>query len=166
MPAKTRMIHEMYDRLLKNKRLVLSLPLLLAAALFLPSNTVPSAHAQFTGLVCITASTSATSCPTSPPSIGPLAVGSTFSIGVFVQNSDPLAGWDVYVAVNPSFLTPISAALGNLVTSPSLTSICINGVATVGSCTVNAANGPGVVEVTTIESSGGTDCNNPPPGPC
>src|SRR3989475_5360198 len=160
------LIHEMYDRLLKNKRLVLSLPLLLAAMLFVPSNTVPSAHAQFTGLVCITSSTTATSCPTTPPSIGPIAVGSMFSVGVFVQNSDPLVGWDVYVAANSSILSPTSAALGNLVPNPSLTGICINGVAQTGSCTQGTANGPGVVEVTTIESSGSNVCNNPPPGPC
>src|SRR2546428_1025869 len=160
------LIHEMYDRLLKNKRLVLSLPLLLAAMLFVPSNTVPSAHAQITGLVCITSSTTATSCPTTPPSIGPIAVGSMFSVGVFVQNSDPLVGWDVYVAANSSILSPTSAALCNLVPNPSLTGICINGVAQTGSCTQGTANGPGVVEVTTIDSSGSNVCNNPPPGPC
>src|SRR3989442_2897251 len=156
----------MYDRLLKNKRLVLSLPLLLAAMLFVPSNTVPSAHAQFTGLVCITSSTTAASCPTTPPSIDPIPVGSMFSVGVFVQNSDPLVGWDVYVAANSSILSPTSAALGNLVPNPSLTGVCINGVAQTGSCTQGTANGPGVVEVTTIESSGSNVCNNPPPGPC
>jgi len=156
----------MYNRRVKNKRLMLLLPLLLAAVLFVPSNTVPSAHAQFTGLVCITSSTTATSCPTAPPSIGPIAVGSMFSVGVFVQNSDPLVGWDVYVAANSSILSPTSAALGNLVPNPSLTGICINGVAQTGSCTQGTANGPGVVEVTTIDSSGSNVCNNPPPGPC
>src|SRR3989442_8430368 len=128
--------------------------------LFVPSNTVPSAHAQFTGLVCITSSTTATSCPTALPSIGPIAVGSMFSVGVFVQNSDPLVGWDVYVAANSSILSPTIAALGNLVPNPSLTGICINGVAQTGSCTQGTANGPGVVEVTTIKSSGSSDCYN------
>src|SRR5256885_11795930 len=164
--AKIKSDYEMYNRLVKNKRLLLSLPLLLAASLFVPSHVVPSAHAQFTGLVCITSSTTATSCPTAPPSIGPIAVGSMFSVGVFVQNSDPLVGWDVYVAANSSILSPTSAALGNLVPNPSLTGICINGVAQTGSCTQGTANGPGVVEVTTIDSSGSNVCNNPPPGPC
>ena len=122
-------------------------------------------NAQIVGLVCITLSTTATSCPTSPPPIGPLTVGSTFSVGLFVQNSAPLGGWDIYVAADPAFLNPTSAALGTLITNPSLTSICINGVATSGSCTVNTANGRGVVEVTTTEGSGLSDCNNPP-GPC
>src|SRR2546427_5307186 len=153
--AKIKSDYEMYNRLVKNKRLLLSLPLLLAASLFVPSHTVPSAHSQFTGLVCITASTAATSCPTSPPSIGPVTVGQSITVGVFVQGSDAMGGWDIYVASNPAFLNPTSAALGSLVANPSLTSICINGVAQTGSCTVGTANGNGVVEATTIDSSGG-----------
>src|SRR2546425_9908885 len=156
----------MFNRRVKNKRLMLLLPLLLAAVLFVPSNTIPSAHAQFTGLVCITTSTTATICPSSPPSLGAFPVGSTFTVGVFVQNSDPLVGWDMYVGANSSVLSPTSAVLGNLVPNPTLTSICVNGVAQVGSCTQGTANGPGVVEVTTIDSSGSNVCNNPPSGPC
>src|SRR3989441_5203704 len=146
------------SNLLKNKRLILSLPLFLAASLFLPSHVPPSVNAQFTGLVCITSSTSATSCPSSPPTIGPLTPGSTFTIGVFIQGSDAMGGLDIYVASNPAFVTPSSAALGSLIASPSLTSICINGSAQTGSCTVGTANGNGVVEVTTIESSGSNEC--------
>src|SRR5438552_7262249 len=155
---------KMYGRLLKNKRLILTLPLFLAASLFLPSQIVPFAHASpGTGLVCITTSTSATSCPTSAPSLGPFTAGQTFTVGVFVQGSDAMGGWDIYVASNPAFVNPTGAALGNLVASPSLTSICINGAATVGSCTINTANGPGVVEATTIESSGGNECGGVSP---
>src|SRR5437660_1002123 len=154
---KTRVIYELHYHLVKNKRLILSLPLLLAS-LFLASQAFPSAHAQFTGLVCITSSTTATSCPGSPPTIGPLTVGQTFTVGLFVQGSDAMGGWDIYVAADPAFLNPTSAALGTLVANPSLTSICINGSPTTGSCTVNTANGPGVVEATTIESSGGNEC--------
>src|SRR2546426_6638629 len=148
----------MYNRLVRNKRLLLSLPLLLAASLFVPSHVVPSAHAQLTGLVCITDSTTATSCPSSPAAIGPLTPGSTFSVGVFIQGSDAMGGFDIFVASNPAFVSPVSAALGSLVVTPSLTSICINGSAQTGSCTVGSANGAGVVEVTTIESSGSNEC--------
>src|SRR5438132_13534133 len=81
---KTRVIYELHYRLVKNKRLVLSLPLLLAS-LFLASQAFPSAHAQFTGLLCITSSTTATSCPSIPPSIGTLTVDQTFTVSVFVQ---------------------------------------------------------------------------------
>ena len=69
-----------------------------------------------------------------------------------------MGGFDIYVASDPAFVSASSAALGTLIASPSLTSICVNGLATTGSCTANTANGPGVVEVTTIESSGGNEC--------
>src|SRR2546428_5945968 len=147
----------MYN-LLKNKRLILSLPLFLAASLFLPSHVLPSVNAQFTGLVCITTSASATSCPSSAPTIGPLTPGSTFTVGAFVQGSDAMGGFDVYVRSDPAFVSPTSAALGTLIVTPSLTSICINGSAQTGSCTVGTANGNGVVEATTIESSGSNEC--------
>src|SRR5256712_2278757 len=148
----------MYNRLVNKKRLILSLLLLLVASLFVPSHIVPSAHAQFTGLVCITASTTATSCPASPPSLGPFTPGQTFTVGVFISGSDAMGGFDIYVASNPAFVSPTSAALSTLIASPSLTSICVNGSAQTGSCTVGTANGPGAVEVTTIESSGSNEC--------
>src|SRR5439155_25032498 len=148
----------MYN-LLKNKRLILSLPLFLAASLLLPVYVVPLGHASpGTGLVCITTSTSATSCPTGTPTLGPFTAGQTFTVGVFIQLSDAMGGLDIYVQSNNAYVNPTGAALGNLIASPSLTSICINGAATTGSCTVGTANGPGVVEVTTIESSGSNEC--------
>ncbi len=147
----------MYNRLISNKRLLLSVPLLLAS-LFLASQAFPSAHAVLTGLVCITPSTTATSCPTSPPSLGPFTVGQTFTVGVFIQGSNAMGGFDIYVMSNNGFVSPTSAALGTLIATPSLTSICVNGVASTGSCTVGTANGLGVVEVTTIEGSGGNEC--------
>ena len=69
-----------------------------------------------------------------------------------------MGGFDVYVASDPTYLSPQRAALGTLIHSPNLTSICVNGLATTGSCTVGGANGRGVVEVTTLDSSGGTEC--------
>jgi len=111
-----------------------------------------------TGLVCITFPSTSSSCPASAPMFGPFAVGSNFTVGVFIQGSQAMAGFDIYVAVNYTVLHPVSASLGPLIAHPSLTSICVNGVAVTGSCTVGTANGVGVVEVTTIESSGGTEC--------
>src|SRR2546428_9512415 len=151
------MTHNLYNRLVKNKRLIISLPLLLASLLF-GSQALPSAHAQFTGLVCITATTTATSCPAIPPTLGPFTLGQTFTIGLFVQASDAMGGWDIYVASDPTFVSPTSAALGTLVANPSLTSICMNGVATTGSCTAGPAHGPDLVEAPTIYSSGGNEC--------
>ena len=134
------MIYEMYNRLVKNKRLILSIPLLLGS-LFVASHALPSVNGVITGLVCITASATATSCPASAPSLGPFSVGQTFTVGVFIQGSDAMGGLDIYVKSDPTFVTPASAALGPLIVSPSLTSICINGAAQTGSCTINTANG-------------------------
>src|SRR5207244_12578543 len=114
-----------------------------------------------TGLVCITASATATSCPASPPVISG-TVGQNITVGVFVQASDAMGGFDIFVQSDNTFVNPFTAALGTLIAGPSLTSICVNGSsappAGTGSCTVNSANGPGVVEVTTLESSGGDEC--------
>jgi PKD repeat protein len=74
-----------------------------------------------------------------------------------------MGGFDIYVKVNTTYLNPTSAALGTLIASPSLTSICVNGAATTGSCTTGTANGPGVVEVTTIEGSGTNECGGSSP---
>lgn len=149
----------MYNSLVKNKRLILILPILLAAGFFVPS--VPPAHAAGftgTGLVCITASTTATNCSNAAPTLGPFAAGATFSVGVFINNSRAMGGFDIEVAADPAVLHPTSAALGSLIVNPSLTSICINGSPTVGSCTIGTANANGVVEVTTIEATAVNEC--------
>src|SRR5439155_10157313 len=137
-----------------NKRLVLLISLALTVFLFVPS--IPRAHAV-TGLVCLTTA-AANACPASPPAFGPFTIGTNFSIGLFIQNSNAMAGFDIYVKSDPAVLTPTRASLGPLIVNPSLTSICLNGIAQTGSCTVNTANGNGVVEATTIESSGGNEC--------
>ena len=157
----------MHNILSKNKRLILTLPMLLAS-LFLASQAAPPSHAVLTGLVCIVFPSTATTCPTSSPTYGPVTVGTNITVGVRVQGSDPMGGFDIYVKNDPSILRARTAALGGLIVSPSLTSICINGSAAppggTGTCTVGTANGPGVVEVTTIEGSGLNECGGI--GPC
>jgi len=93
-------------------------------------------------LVCITASATATSCPASPPEIGPIAVGSTFTVGVFVQNSDPMGGFMIYVQSDPTYLYPVSAAIGTLVASPFLTTVCVNGYSPSNSALNDVSCGP------------------------
>src|SRR2546428_6938972 len=105
----------------------------------------------------------ATNCSNSPPNIGPVPVGSTFTVGVFINNSQPMGGFDIYVAVNASYLNPTNATLGPLIASPSLTNICVNGSAQTGTCITGTANGPGVVEASTVDSSGTNECSNAPP---
>ena len=139
------------------------LPLLIGSV-FVASYAFAPARGQFTGQVCIVFPTTSTTCPTSSPTIGPVSVGQTITVGIFVQGSDAMGGFDIYVQSNPAVLGPVSAALGTLIASPSLTSICINGSAQTGSCTVGTANGAGVVEITTIESTGTNECGGI--GPC
>jgi hypothetical protein len=111
-------------------------------------------------IVCITYPSTATPCTTGAVVIGPVNVGSSYTAGVRIEASKPLAGFDIYLSVDTNFLIPTGAALGPLIPSPDplLTNICINGAAVTGSCTVNSANGPGVVEVSTADSSGINVC--------
>ena len=140
------------------KRIFTVILLLLGFLFALPVSTHPAHASPGTGLVCLTQWTS-NGCPQVPLTFNATGVGKTFTIGVFINNSDAMGGFDIYVRSDPSFVNPTSAALGTLIASPSLTSICVNGVATTGACTAVASpNGPGVVEVTTAESSGGNEC--------
>src|SRR5467141_4976365 len=140
------------------KRIVAVRLLLLGCLFTLPLATHPTHGALPTGIVCIAPATS-TQCP-APFTVGDVSVGSTFLLGIFVDNSQAMGGFDIYVSVDLTYLHPNSAALGTLIptAAQSLTSICVNGSAQTGACTVGAANGPGVVEVTTIESSGSNEC--------
>src|SRR5439155_8200182 len=89
-----------------NNRLIVILPLLLAAAMFTISPFPLSAHSQVTGLVCITASLTATRGPASPPTIGPIAAGSSLTVGVFIVISDPLGSLDIFVPTDTTDLNP------------------------------------------------------------
>src|SRR6266852_338266 len=161
------MNNSLINRLVRNKRLLLTLPIILIATLFLSSTAIHPAHA-LTGIVCITFPSTATSCPATSPTYGPVTVGTNITVGVRVQGSDAMGGFDILVHADNSILNPRTAALGGLIATPSLTSICVNGSAAppagTGSCTVSSPNGPGTVEVTTIESSGSNECGGI--GPC
>src|SRR5947199_403615 len=138
------------------KKLV-AVTLLLLGSLFAVPISTHLAHGQFTGIVCLTRATS-NNCPQVPLTFNATGVGKTFTIGVFIENSDAMGGIDIYVSVDTSYLTPISAAFGPLIASPTSTIICINSVSVVGACTVGTANGPGVVEVSALESQAGNEC--------
>src|SRR5256712_13795072 len=145
------------------KRIV-ALTLFLLGSLFtLPLTTHPTHGAPATGIVCIAPPTS-TQCP-APFTVGNVSVGSSFLIGVFIDNSQAMGGFDIYVSVDLTYLHPNSAALGTLIptAAQSLTSICVNGISQTGSCTVGFANGPGVVEATTIDGSGNNECGGNAP---
>ena len=119
-------------------------------------------------MVCITSSPVAVTCPTTPAHIGPVSVGSTFTIGVFVQDSAPMGGIMIYVKSDPMYLNPVAAALSTLIASQSFPDICINsfapndgtcGPGDPGGIGPGYANGPGVVMAEAIEGSGLNECS-------
>src|SRR6267143_6169925 len=120
------------------KRIFTVVLLLLGFLFALPVSTHP-AHASGTGLVCLTRWTS-NGCPQVPLTFNATGVGKTFTIGVFVNNSDAMGGFDIYVQDDTTYLNPVSAALGNLIAGPSLTAICVNGFPQIGACTPGTAN--------------------------
>src|SRR5256886_4736088 len=145
------------------KHLACVILILVGALIVIPSVTT-SVHANpGTGTVCILPSKN-TSCPILPFTFGSLTAGSSLTIGVFVQASDDMGGFDIYVKSDNTVLNPTSAAFGPLIVSPSLSIICINGSPQPGSgaCTTGTANGPGVVEVQTLEASGQNECLGQP----
>src|SRR3989449_11346371 len=112
------------------KSLVAVTLLLLGSLFTLPLATPPTHGAPATGIVCIAPATS-TQCP-APFTVGNVSVGSSFLVGIFVDNSQAMGGFDIFVSVDLTYLHPNSAALGTLIptAAQSLTSICINGAPT------------------------------------
>ncbi len=143
------------------KQLASMILILVGALIVIPSMT-NSVHANpGTGIVCI-APPKSNSCPTLPFTFGNLTAGSSLTIGVFIQNSDPMGGFDIYVKTDNTVLNPVSASFGPLIAHPSLSIRCINDISLEGSCTQGTTNGPGVVEMETTESSGQNECFGQP----
>jgi len=91
-----------------------------------------------------------------------MAVNQNFTVGIFIQGSDPMHSFDIYVKADSAILNPIKAVLGPLIKSPSSTLICIDGISVTGSCTLGTVNGAGVVEVSTVESGPANECATAP----
>ena len=143
-----------------NRPSLILIPFILAASLLIVPS-IPLAHAA-TGLVCVATGGAATSCPGSPPTIANLAAGSNVTISVFIQNSDPMGGYDIYVKTDNTILNPVSAQFGPLIPTRFASIRCINNISVEGTCTLGTANGQGVVEMSTIESSGQNECLGQP----
>lgn len=139
------------------KHLACMILVLVGALTVIPSVTT-SVHANpGTGTVCIVPSKS-NSCPILPFTFGNLTAGSSLTIGIFIQNSDPMVGFDIYVKTDNTVLNPVSTQFGPLIKIPSSSIRCVNNITVEGSCTSQTANGLGVVEVSTLESSGQNEC--------
>ena len=140
------------------KKLLALFFIILASLIGLPAST-HTANGQNIGLICI-APTGSTSCP-STVSTFTGSIGSQFTVSVFLQDSDPIGGFEVFVKTINTILSPASIDLsGSLISQPNFTTLCVNGVAVQGSCS-NAANGLGVAEVSTIDASGNNVCSAP-----
>jgi len=98
---------------------LLVLPLLFTTVL-IGLTPIPLAHAAATGTVCLI-DPSATMCP-SPPQVftGPSAVivGTQLRVGVFIQGSDSLNGFDITLFTNHTKLKPFDVDLTNSVMPP------------------------------------------------
>ncbi len=122
-----------------NKPLILLLvpAILLLAVVASSNNMIPLAHAA-TGEVCLadpsTATGSATPCPSPAPVFaGP--IGQQIRVGVFVQGSDALNGFDITLVADHTVLAPLSVDLTGT-TVPGATTIvleCIQGILKAGS---------------------------------
>src|SRR6266699_3314550 len=120
---------------LKIARISLLIPILLLGTIVAP-NVVHLAHA-ITGEVCLadpTTAGSASPCPATPPLFsGP--IGQQIRIGVFVQGSDALNGFDVSLTANKTILVPVGADLTGTVLpgTPTIILECLQGVLINGS---------------------------------
>ena len=85
--------------------------LVIASLSFLP--TMPrSAHAQFTGVVCLSAVTA--SCPSSPPTFSG-SVGNQIVVNVVIQGSDSFNSFDISVQADPTVISPVGiSTAGNV----------------------------------------------------
>src|SRR5260370_36004643 len=111
-----RVIYEMYNRLLKNKRLLLSLPLLFAAALFIPSNIVPSAHAQSDFSLATAASSLAIPAGSSGSDVLTVTSLSGFTGTVTLANGNVPSGVTVSFSTNPVVISTAGGSASSFMT--------------------------------------------------
>ena len=95
-------------------------------------------HAQFTGEVCLADPTagagSSTPCPSSPPVLDGVP-GQQIRVGVFIQGSDGLNGFNVVLLANHTALAPVGVDLSGsvLLGQPTIVVECLRGILVVGS---------------------------------
>src|SRR5467141_4070833 len=109
----------------------------------LASASVPQAHAQTSGVVCIADPTS-TSCPSSPIVLSGVS-GTQISVAVNVQASSAFNGFEIFVKADVSVLRAVSVDLSNSVLGSNVFTAtdCID----FGPGCMTAQNGVGIVQV-------------------
>ncbi len=140
--------------LLTDKRSV-AIPILIltVAALFgIPLGLADAYGSSSTGTVCIAPQGSG-SCPTGTVFTG--STGGSLTVGVDLQNSATLNGFDVFVKTDNSILAPVGAGIsgigGAIQGGGSITIVCINGTRVTGTATsCSPQDGPGIVHVAIV----------------
>src|SRR6266516_1513557 len=110
------------------------IPILLLSSALNLSQVVLPAHGAITGLVCI-ADPTGSKCPETPPILTPAAPSDTqITIGVFVNSSAALNGFEIILVADHMIIKPWKVDLTNSIlgASPSITAQCIGGVARPG----------------------------------
>lgn len=128
------------------KTVLLVLLLILSTALTIPNDLLLPAHAASPapGLVCLADPTTAAMSPTTPcPTSAPLFNGvksQQIKVGVYVQNSYNVTGFDIDLYTNHTFLTPVGVELSGTIVPGSTTILleCIQDIVKAG----NAACAP------------------------
>jgi len=119
------------------------IPLLMAAGLYAIPGAINPAHAsQIVGKVCI-AKDGDTACPVVPPLINStLPPAPQLRIGIVINSSAALNGFDITILANSMFLKPASVATGPVLQnlSPSIVAKCIGGIGSSCSTTTDNPN--------------------------
>jgi hypothetical protein len=122
---------------LNKGKIILLIPILLLGSIFAPALIHPT-HAALTGEICLndptTANGSAAPCPaTAAVFDGP--VSQQIRVGVYIQGSDALNGFDIILLANHTVLTPVSVDLTGSVLpgTPTVVLECVQGLLKSGS---------------------------------
>jgi hypothetical protein len=137
---------------LKKLSVLLTLPIIIFAALFVVPNVSP-VHA-LTGKVCLSSSTT---CPAPGALLSVVDVNGTLNVSVLIAASDPLNGFDIQILTDNTVLNPVGVdASGTILPGGASTVLkCLNGVLVTGNaCTTQDAIG--VLHYAAISQTGGT----------
>jgi len=115
--------------------------------------TTPSAHAQFTGTVCLV-TPGTTSCPSSPASLTGNQ-GTQLQVSVFIQNSDGFNGFDITLLADRTILKPAGVSLtGSVLPGPQTILVeCLGGILVQGS-TCSTTDTPNTLHLAAVECLG------------
>jgi hypothetical protein len=137
---------------LKKLSILLTLPVIIFAALFVVPNVSPVN--ALTGKVCLSSSTT---CPVPGGLLSIVDVNGTLNVSVLVAGSDPLNGFDIQILTDNTVLNPIGVdASGTILPGGASTVLeCLNGVLVTGNtCTTQDAIG--VLHYAAVSGTGGT----------